>query len=387
MDKGNVLVIGNSGVGKSTLINSVLGVEAAKTNWGKPGTTKLDIYENEDVPFRLIDTIGFEPSLIKELQAVWAVKKWSKESAVESDKGKQVNLIWFCVDGVAKRLFEETINDMLNAVSMWKSVPIIVVITKSFSEVDRPKNIQMVEEAFERKKGYKDRLRAVLPVVADAYPINENAIVPPYGISELIETTNALMPEGVRAAEKAVGEFVLKRKRALAQGVILPSIAAGAAVAALPIPMADAGVLGAVETAEVSAIARIYGIGDDVQEKELLQTIVSVGTVSVAAKAAISMLKAVPGVNIAAEVLNAVVAGGIIAALGEGCAFIFERIYLGEKDIADLAWVKKFLEQQLSGDFVDKMVAAIKSIGEKADAKSIAQLVAALFWRSEPKKS
>lgn len=48
MNKGNVLVIGNSGVGKSTLINAVLGEQVAKTSWGTEGTTKeLKIYEKK----------------------------------------------------------------------------------------------------------------------------------------------------------------------------------------------------------------------------------------------------------------------------------------------------------------------------------------------------
>ena len=58
MERGNVLVIGNSGVGKSTLINAVLGENCAVTGYGTSGTTdKLTIYESKSIPFRIIDTI------------------------------------------------------------------------------------------------------------------------------------------------------------------------------------------------------------------------------------------------------------------------------------------------------------------------------------------
>lgn len=79
MQRGNVLVIGNSGAGKSTLINAVLGENQAVTGGGTKGTTKaLSIHESEEIPFRLIDTIGFEPSFFKQQSAINAVKKWSK---------------------------------------------------------------------------------------------------------------------------------------------------------------------------------------------------------------------------------------------------------------------------------------------------------------------
>ena len=59
-----VMLVGKSGVGKSTLINSVLQLEKgskAKTGTGKFVTIKYTPYKNDSVPFlRLIDTRGIE---------------------------------------------------------------------------------------------------------------------------------------------------------------------------------------------------------------------------------------------------------------------------------------------------------------------------------------
>ncbi|MDD4494532.1 MAG: GTPase domain-containing protein [Eubacteriales bacterium] len=194
--RGNVLVIGNSGVGKSTLINAVLGDERAESGWGKKGTTKeLAIYDGKNIPFRIIDTVGFEPSLIKEFMAISAVKKWSKDSAKEGHEDNQINVIWFCVDGTSSKLFPNTLKNLSRATSMWVTVPVIVVITKSYSVPDREKNIEMVNSAFAEQKGYLKNLRNVIPVVASTYVLNDNAYAAPEGITELIDATNELIVE------------------------------------------------------------------------------------------------------------------------------------------------------------------------------------------------
>ena len=195
MEKGNVLVIGNSGVGKSTLINAVLGKEAAKTGYGIHGTTRdIELYEGEDLPFRVIDTVGFEPTLIKEQMAIHAVRKWSKNCAKEGKEDNQINVIWFCVDGTSRKLFPKAIQSLSRATSMWKTVPVIVVITKSYSIPEREENIEMVQSAFAAQKRYSKNLKKIIPVVASTYDLNETAFAPPEGITELIDITNALMP-------------------------------------------------------------------------------------------------------------------------------------------------------------------------------------------------
>lgn len=389
MDQGNVLVIGNSGVGKSTLINSILGQNVAKTSRGSVGTTeRLEIYESGELPFCIIDSVGFEPSFIKRKRAINAVKKWSKESAKDGHGEKQINIIWFCVDGTTSKLFPQTIESMLKATAMWKSVPIIVVITKSYSEPEREQNIDMVKKAFELNKNYSKNLRKIIPVVAERYEINDFAAAEPYGLEELINVTNELMPEGIKAAEYDVGQFVLDRKRVFAQITVSASTAAAITVGAVPIPIADAAILTPVEAAEINGIAAIYDINNGEGSKKIINTIVEVGTVSAVAKALISAIKAIPGINIVAGVLNAVIAGSIVAVLGEASIYIFEKIYLGEKNLDDIDWATKVVESRLSKNIANVISEAIED-GQLKDGiskKEIGKIITRIFNRTKQKK-
>lgn len=236
-----MLVIGNSGVGKSTLINAVLGEEKAETGWGIKGTTNhLEIYESDKIPFRIIDSVGFEPSFIKKTQAVNAVKKWSKNSMKEGNQDNQINVIWFCVDGTSRKLFPEAIKSVSSATFMWETVPIIVVITKSYSVPEREQNVEMVNNAFAKQKRCSKNLRKVIPVAASTYVLNDSAYAAPEGITELIDATNELMPEGVKAAENDISNFKFNRKRVLSQSIVGVSTTAGVVVGAVPVPFADA---------------------------------------------------------------------------------------------------------------------------------------------------
>lgn len=369
MDRGNVLVIGNSGVGKSTLINSVLGEDVAKAGYGITGTTDtLEIYESDKVPFRVIDTIGFEPNFFIEQKAINAVKKWSKESAKEGKEDNQINVIWFCVDGTSRKLFPKAIQSLSRATAMWKSVPIIVVITKSYSAPERKENIEMVQSAFATQTKYSKNLKKIIPVVASIYELNETAYAAPEGITELIDATNELMPEGIQAGANDIAEFKLSRKRGMAQGVVGVAATSASVVGAVPIPIPDAMILAPLETAEVNAIAKIYGVKNDDKSKELFNTIVEIGTVSLAAKSVINALKAVP---IAGAVLNAITAGAIVVALGEGSIYVFEQVYLGKKTVEDIDWVTKVMESKLTMELVDRVKTVLKELGNKSDAKKV----------------
>ncbi len=376
--KGNVLVIGNSGVGKSTLINAVLDKDAAKTGWGIEGTTRqLEIYESDKIPFRIIDTLGFEPSLVKKFKAINAVKAWSKASAKNGNG--QINVIWFCVDGTSSKLFAETIKNLSSATAMWENVPVMVAITKSYSVPERERNIEMVHNAFARQKRFSKNLRGVYPVVAATYALNDTAYAPPEGITELIMATNELMPEGIKAAAVDIHNFNLARRRAFAHSIVGAATTAGAVVGAVPIPFADALILSPIELAEINTLARIYGIENNEETKRFLNSIVEVGTVSVAARTLISALKAIPGINLGASVLNAVIAGTIIASIGEACIYSFEQIYLGKKTTKDINWVKKIAESSMSNELVGKVKELSGRITDTTDVKAIGKMIMDIF--------
>lgn len=381
MRKGNVLVIGNSGVGKSTLINAVLGENAAKTGYGIAGTSReLHIYENEEIPFRVIDTVGFEPTFFKERQAINAVKKWSHNSTKTGGEDTQINVIWVCVDGTSRKLFPKTIKTIANAISMWSSVPIIAVITKSYSLPDRDSNIEMVKEAFATHKKCNKNLSRIIPVVASTYVLNENAYAAPEGIMELIDATNDLLPEGIKAAEVDVANYKLSRKRVLAHSVVGVATAAATIVGAVPIPFSDAFLLGPCEVLEVNSLAQIYGVTKDEEARVFLDSIIDVGTVGAAAKLAISGLKSIPGINLGASVINAAIAGSIVAAIGEGSIYAFEQVYLGKKSLDDIEWVKGIIESHLSSHLLEKAERALRKIGDKSTPADISKIIYEIFF-------
>ena len=386
MRKGNVLVLGNSGAGKSTLINAVFQSELAETASGRTeGVTKrLKVYEKESMPFNLIDTVGFEPGFLRNYLIVREVKHFFKKVAKKNNQQEYVNMIWFCIDGTSPRLFDKTINDFIGAIKGWNSVPICIVITKAYSSEDTKLNEEVVKKVIEKRR-INNRVVGIIPVVAKPYVIDDNKFKEPFGLEKLIECTNTNMPEGFVAAKNDVERFILEKKRTMANAVVSLSTIAGASVCALPFPIPDAAPLTAIERGEVMLISKIYGLDKDFGDKKVAQYLIELGSIAAIGKQVTMILKAIPGINLGAIAINTIVGGTIVASIGKVAQFSCEEVYLGNKTVDDLDWIKKLLESEFSKGIQGKFKDIAERIrdADSMTAKEIASIIIEEFFKKD----
>ena len=71
----NILIIGKTGIGKSTLVNSFLNIKDAQTGIGQSITQNFEAYiSNPDCFIRLIDSKGFEGNIQQEIYNIKTVQ-------------------------------------------------------------------------------------------------------------------------------------------------------------------------------------------------------------------------------------------------------------------------------------------------------------------------
>lgn len=350
--KMNVLVLGASGAGKSTLIKAISGAEI-KTGVGESVTDKIDIYESETWPLRLIDTKGFEYSFLQQRKTVKQIKNYTQEQIrddnIESDK-MGIDAVWFCVEGTSRRVFGDNIETMNKAIRGWRGVPVFAVITKSYSEPDIDENKQAVAQAFAKVK--KVNLQKIVPVVAEEYPVNDEVTVPRRGIEELCDATVDCVDTAKQINEDNRKRMILEQKNHNANKYIVLMTSAAAAVGAIPISFADAAVLVPLETTLTKTILKMYNVKIS---PELVGTIIGSTAISNLAKTALIPLKTLP---IAGPVINGVVAGCIAFALGESVNQLGKAIFTGKIDPNQITKVQEFIEEKLENN---KVVGAISA--------------------------
>jgi len=189
----NFMISGQSGIGKSCLLNSLLKKDLAKEGRGiKSGTQKFSRYENpEDVPgIALYDTIGVEPTNtyrnIKEIKAL--VKKTFEDNL--QDPNKSLHGIIYCIKNGsdANRIEEGEINFIKELNDIYGNSNILTI---AFTRTLSPKSKKTKERMNELLQQLNNKEIEIILVNAkeDIVEINDKEEkVPQFGLDELKKT-------------------------------------------------------------------------------------------------------------------------------------------------------------------------------------------------------
>ncbi|KAL8724974.1 MAG: hypothetical protein Q9166_007648 [cf. Caloplaca sp. 2 TL-2023] len=146
-----ILVCGNTGVGKSTLINRVFGVEPGSEvtgisdrDRGKHNVQDPIIHENR-ADLIIHDSGGFEAGDKSQMRAVG---QFVREMSLKPHLEDRLHVIWFCIEMTSDRTKQTATEDLFKAVSEYTAeVPVIVIATKmdNFRGTQREEKRQQLE--------------------------------------------------------------------------------------------------------------------------------------------------------------------------------------------------------------------------------------------------
>lgn len=341
----NVMVLGKTGVGKSTLINQMFNENLVDTGVGKPVTKKIRKIAKNDFPLAIYDTPGLElkgENSVNNLQAeiVEEIQKGIKTG----DIGEMIHCLWYCIATPSHRLEEGEVQFLKHLGDKLKEfdLPLIVVLTQSYSKNDAK---ALMEEIAKENLP----IAKIIPVLAQDFVIDDEYVKKAYGLEQLAEIMNDVVPEGVKKTFIAVQKANLKLKKRRARSVVTSSALAAAATGAIPIPFSDAAILVPEQVAMLGGITAVFGIPI---EKASLVAIISatvgtLGTTTAGRSIFANVIKFIPGAgSIVGGAISGSTAAALTAALGEAYIVLMVKIYQGELHFSDLTTEKGKAELQ-----------------------------------------